>query len=327
MDFEPMGKDHMASGSSFYTAKEVVQQIFNRTEPVPIFYEFVYIWDQALNRPQKVSGRWGRGPGIEDWIKIAPPEVLRFKLLSLSSVPNVDEKGKYSPKTFSHFIFRPNQIPAYVEEYDRAERLFFDDRTMPDHVQRLRKTYVLSQKGPIPSKLPVQISYKFAVVLSQIVGTEDTNMLREILFRTGQLPRELQHDEKTLQRVKRRLAAVRNWTELMQEEKAFGVKQRPMPELELTLSRKPAKQLTKLLSDKQRKAMLTLAEKLGEKEWSASELESELYSIASQSGLKSGEFFSAAYLVILGRKLGPRLAQLLMCFDKKLLVDRLKKIA
>lgn len=326
VDFEPMGKDHMAAGSSFYTAREVIQQIFNWREPVPIFYEFVYIWDEVSNRPEKVSGRWGRGPGIEDWIKIAPPEVLRFKLLSLSSVPNIDKMGRYSPKTFSHFIFRPNQIPTYVEEYSRAERLFFKDEGAPSNIQRLRKTYALSQVGPVPRKMPVQIPHKFAAVLSQIVGVEDTDTLTGILLRTGHLPKELQDDDKTLQLIKRRVALVRNWVELMQNDEVYGVKQRPVPELKVTLSQRPLKELTKSISDKQRRAILTLAKKLKEREWSASELEGELFTIARQSSLKSGEFFSAAYLVLLGKKQGPRLAHLLMCFNRELLVDRLKKV-
>ena len=113
----------------------------------------------------------------------------------------------------------------------------------------------------------------------------------------------------------------------MQKDEVFGVKQKPMPELKLTLSRKPVKDIIPSLSDKQRKAMLILATRLEEKEWSASELESELYSIARQCGLKSREFFSTIYLILLGKKQGPRLAHILLCFSRESIINRLKEAA
>lgn len=196
--FEPLGKDHMASGSGYDTACALVREVFGREPPVPIFYDFVYWVEQreGVRVLEKFSKRKGVGLGVDEWLLYAPPEVLRFQILK-RDVENIFEEA------LSHWEFDPLQIPNYVEEFDKFEELAFSGGGELE-----RQTYELSLPGPLSLRKPRRIPYPQLVRIA--AWMEDIEDGLKMLERQGKL-KELEGWE--LEDVKRRLGMARRWLE------------------------------------------------------------------------------------------------------------------
>jgi lysyl-tRNA synthetase class 1 len=195
--FEPLGKDHMASGSGYDTGSALVRKLFGREPPVPVFYDFVYWVDSSggSRRLEKFSKRKGTGLGVDEWLRYAPPEVLRFQVLKR-------EVGDIFSEALSHWEFDFLQIPAYVEEFDRFEELAFGGSELA------RQVYALSLPGSPPPRKPRRVSYyQLARVAAWMEDLEDG--LR-MLKRQGKLEGM---EEWELEDVKRRLMMARSWLE------------------------------------------------------------------------------------------------------------------
>lgn len=195
--FEPLGKDHMASGSGYDTGSALVRKLFGREPPVPVFYDFVYWVDSSSGskRLEKFSKRKGAGLGVDEWLLYAPPEVLRFQVLKR-------EVSDIFSEALSHWEFDFLQIPAYVEEFDRFEELAFSGSGAAWQV------YALSLPGNPPPRKPKRVSYfQIAKVAAWMENLEDG--LR-MLKRQGKLEGM---EEWEVEDVKGRLAMARNWIE------------------------------------------------------------------------------------------------------------------
>lgn len=196
--FEPLGKDHMASGSGYDTASALVRELFKREPPVPVFYDFVY-WVERTDggrRLNKFSKRKGTGLGVDEWLRFAPPEVLRFQVLKR-------EVGDIFSEALSHWEFDLHQVPNYVEEFDKLEEEVFKGGG-----EHLRQLYELSIVGPPPLRKPNRVPYPQAVRVAAWMGSIDDGM--RMLERQGKL-RGL--EERELEDARRRLAMARNWIE------------------------------------------------------------------------------------------------------------------
>ncbi|MEM2186792.1 MAG: lysine--tRNA ligase [Thermofilaceae archaeon] len=196
--FEPLGKDHMASGSGYDTGCALARELFGREPPVPIFYDFVY-WvehEGGERRLEKFSKRKGAGLGIDEWLRYAPPEVLRFQILKR-------EVTDIYREALSHWEFDLRQVPNYVEEFDKFEETVFTDGS-----EHLKQLYSLSLPGPLPQRKPVRIPYFQAVrVAAWMEGLEDGMRMLE---RQGKL-KGLESWE--AEDAGRRLMNARNWLE------------------------------------------------------------------------------------------------------------------
>jgi len=196
--FEPLGKDHMASGSGYDTGSALVRRFFGREPPVPVFYDFVYWVDSsnASRRLEKFSKRKGTGLGVDEWLRYAPPEVLRFQVLKR-------EVGDIFSEALSHWEFDLLQIPAYVEEFDRFEELAFSGG------EPAWQLYALSLPGSPPARKPKRVPYyQLARIAAWMESPEDG--LR-MLKRQGKLEGM---EEWEVEDVKRRLMMARNWLEV-----------------------------------------------------------------------------------------------------------------
>jgi len=193
--FEPLGKDHMASGSGYDTGCALVRGFFKREPPVPLYYDFVYWMEDG--RLEKFSKRKGVGLGIDEWLRYAPPEVLRYQVLRR-------EVRDLFREALSHWYFDFRQIPRYVEEFDKLEEEYFS----ADRGAWLEDTYRLSVAGRVPPRKPARIPYyQLAKVAAWMNDVEDGLRMLE---RQGKL-RGL--DSWELEDVRRRLVMARNWLE------------------------------------------------------------------------------------------------------------------
>ncbi len=304
--FEPLGKDLMASGSSYDTGKALIRRLYGRREPVPIFYDFVmYKW--ADGKVSKFSKRRGVGIGVEEWLRYAPPEVLRFMVLRR-------EARDIEREALQHWIFDPKHIPTYVEDYDKLEREFFGAGDIPERLRaRVVKIYKLSQVKGIPSRLPRRVPYFTAVTISQ--RARDLKEALDILHRLGVLPSDATNEE--IEDAKRRIQMAGNWVRDYAPEYKF---------VSMTL---PSE--AKGLSQDQRRALLMLAEAIESGILNENNLREYVWSIATKvwgSRQKAKKVYEAVYVALSGKKYGPPLSKLIFeLADKDFIVRRLRKAA
>ncbi|MCS7105107.1 MAG: lysine--tRNA ligase [Thermofilaceae archaeon] len=197
--FEPLGKDHMASGSGYDTGCALIREFLNREPPVPVFYDFIYWVEHHVDgkRLQKFSKRKGTGLGVDEWLKYAPAEVLRFQLLKRE----VDDIFR---EALSHWEFDFLQIPNYVEEFDK-----FESTALTSNDEVLKLVYELSIASPIPSKVPKKVSYPQLVRVAAWMENVEDGL--QMLRRQGKLEGM---EDWEVEGVKRRLILAKNWLEV-----------------------------------------------------------------------------------------------------------------
>ncbi|MBI2142861.1 hypothetical protein HYU20_00780, partial [Candidatus Woesearchaeota archaeon] len=117
-----------------------------------------------------------------------------------------------------------------------------------------------------------------------------------------------QYRKNERRQIMQRIEEARAWITLYApEESKYVLQQEVNPEIKSKLSQP------------QIKALKILAEKLKGKKWDEKELYNECYSIAKEAGLQPPEFFKAAYMVLLNKERGPKLAPFLLALGEKAL--------
>ena len=110
---------------------------------------------------------------------------------------------------------------------------------------------------------------------------------------------------------KRRSEKVKNWLEkYAPEDFKFEVQ----------------KKVSFKLDKKQKQALKALKESLAVKDFTEDELFNEFYNICDAVGLENKEFFEGAYMTIIGKIKGPRLATLILAVGKEKVVELLEGI-
>jgi len=293
---EPFGKEHAAAGGSYDTSKVIIKEVFESPPPTPLVYEHVMIAGRKMSKSK------GLVFTPRDWLEVAPPETLKFFFFRVHPTKHKD--------------FRVENLPRLVEEYDRAERIYFDLEHPPDEKSEvlLKRSYVLSQRGKPPSTMPLQLPYDFAAALLQIYPSLTVDKVLEIMERTGHLSRKPTMED--IKRLEERLAQVRTWLS----------KYAP-PSAKFMLVEDASKIQTEL-TPLQREALKRAAEELVSREfWGPRELNERFFSIARELGLKPPEFFEAAYLALTGRRAGPWLANFALAIGLEVVARRFKEAA
>ena len=151
-----------------------------------------------------------------------------------------------------------------------------------------KRIYELSQINKIPKKKPERISFRHLITLIQVGKTEQLN-----------------------QESKVRAEKVKNWLEkYAPEDFKFGI----------------VEKISIKLDKKQKQALKALKESLAVKDFTEDELIDEFYNICEAVGLDNKEFFEGAYMTLIGKIKGPRLAALILAVGKDKVVELLGKV-
>ena len=287
VDFESSGKDHQAAGGSWDTGTRISLEVFGHEPPIGPMYEFIY----AKGQKEKMSSSMGNVFTVSDLLGIYEPEMVRYiytaKINHAIEVP-------FDMGVLNNYSF-----------YDRIERIYFgkEDADTDREKENIESIYELSQiNNPVER---VQPPFGFCASIVQITGELEDAV--GIMQRTGHLPEKLTPEDQ--ERVGLRLKLAKNWVEnYAPEEVKISVLQE-LPAVEL--------------SDAQKKALALLAVAI-ESAANADALAEQIKSVVEEVGLKPKELFEAGYLVLLGKKRGPRLAQFLLSLDKDFVVKRLR---
>ncbi|MDY6776879.1 MAG: lysine--tRNA ligase [Candidatus Nanohaloarchaea archaeon] len=285
VDFEPGGKDHSAAGSSRDTGKEIVEEIYDRKAPVYQMYEFVNL----KGREGKMSSSSGDVMTPGELLRVYTPHMLRFLFAETKPTRDFD-------------IPLDEDIVTFYDKFDRIEDAYFNPGEVDNDRKRehWKRVYELSMVE-VPEEKPVRISFDHAAFVAQTVPrerweTEGLEKLRE----TGHVEEGLSDEQE--QFVLDRLERALNWSrDFAPEEYVYRFNEEVPGEV------------VEELSDEQLEAVKDLREMLEEEDYGSSEeLEDDLFELARSSGTDVGEFFTAAYLALLSREDGPRLADFIL---------------
>jgi lysyl-tRNA synthetase class 1 len=207
--------------------------------------------------------------------------------------------GKISKAREINFAQMPIQI---AEEYDKAERIYFGEKSGNDKEDaNYKRAYELSTiEKP---RRAVQAPYTFCAAIVQTSKGREI----EVLKKTSHLPKDLTAGEK--KQVDARLENCRNW-----------LAQYAPDEYRVTI----LEDLPKISVDaKTRELFAATADKL-EGGAPGEELQTFIYNTAKEKDLDVKRTFSIAYQLILGKERGPRLGPFLVSLDKEFVVNRLR---
>ncbi len=276
---EPLGKEHASAGGSFWTSRIISKEILGWEPPLPVIYEFF-----TLNG-EKISSSKGNVITLGDWLRICEPEVLKYFMYKRL---NKQRDIKLS------------SIPSLVDEYDRAERIFFG---MEDGDTKEGRMYEFSQIKK-PEKL--QVPYTLCAVLSQVVSDLNPDEITKRLERQGYV-------DYSRERLMKRIKLAGEWSRrygpgclkfrLIDEEKAEEVK--------------------KQLTADERMVLRGIADEL-DKDLNAEELHKRIYEISRENGVKPSMVFRALYNVLIGKNRGPKAALFILSLDTSFVRNRFK---
>jgi lysyl-tRNA synthetase class 1 len=301
VNFEPGGKDHSAAGSSRDTGTEIVEQVYDRQAPVYQMYEFVNL----KGREGKMSASSGDVLTPGELLTIYTPAVLRFLFAETKPTRDFD-------------IALDAAIIQRYDKFDQIEDAYFNPEQVENDRKRehWKRVYELSMVD-IPDEQPVRIDFDHAAFVAQTVprdkwASDGITVLRQ----TGHIDGALTDEQADL--ILQRMERAHTWAQEYAPDN-----------YRYTFNTAVPQDVAERLSDGQVAAMHRLREQLAEREFTDKDaLEDRLFGIAKSDDLDVGvgDFFQAAYLCLLSREQGPRLADFILTRGQENIVDVLETL-
>ena len=306
---EPAGKDHSVKGGAYDTGLELCHEIYGYDGPVKVPYE----WLRLGNQDMKTSKGIVFTPN--QYLEIAETEV--FKALILRTNP------------MKHISFRIEELPQYYDYYERMEEIYYssisDDK---NDNGLLRYLYPLTQIDKVSDKKRTKIPLKLLLFLTQVQNILSIDKLYEKAKEATNS--EDFRKEITVEHFKEIINRTTNWLneikKVIESETDSKIKKEILRKIDLfTIPEKKDYKILNTLYDNQKKGISMLRDYLGKVEKLESELiQNKIFNIAKENlNIPPRKLFEAIYLIILGKKNGPRLGPFISMLDKKWLLDRL----
>ena len=295
---EPAGKDHCVKGGAYDTGEAICQKVFGWKGPYRVPYEWFLLGVHAMKTHKGISFTW------PEWLAVAPPEVLRYMVL------------REDPR--KHISFEPERIPQLIDEFERAEQIYFDHAKASNSIEErnLKLIYPFCIPNHPPEALPLRLPYRFAVILSQLdplLGKEGVR--KKAITVTKKLYKKVELTETEILAIEKTLERARYWVDHYAPD-----------EMKVVITPTVSQEIIQKLSERQRLGIKLLVERFASKEWTEQELQNEIFNIGNQTGIKT-KIFEAVYLIFLGKPFGPRLAPFLLSLDQNFVIQRLKQAA
>ncbi len=287
--FEPFGKDLGTVGGARDTGVKIVEEVYDYPAPKYTVYEFIMLKGKGAMHSSK-----GTALSAEEMLKMTPPEVLRFLIMS-------NQPGK-------HIVFDSSLgLLNLVDEYDKLERVYFGKEEPEKGMKDFEKTYELSQPDGVKKKMPYQLPYRHLVTLVQI--DPSWSNIKKILLRTNQIPKDL--DKENEKHLKQRVEHVKNWLDTFAPDMVkFEVK----------------KQIPKLkLQKEQIEFLKSFNNNISSIEWEPEAIHNAIYETSESLNIPIKTSFKTIYQIILGQEKGPRAGFFLSNLDRKFVLNRIEE--
>ena len=294
---EPAGKDHAVKGGSYDTGLEMSRRVFGWEGPVKVPFEWVRLGgrDMGTSRDVVFTPR--------AWLNIAPPELFRYMIL------------RTDPERANNI--QTDLIPDLVDIYETFERDYYGFDDADSEKKDLAKVlYPLTETRPVSDEYIPKLSFKFAVMTSQLQGilSEETILERcyEVLKKQHNLT-TIPSESKSL--IPTRLSRALHWA------KEFGSAQDQV-EVPDTVP----KEIRDTLTGDDRAFLRKFVAVLKGDTLNDEELQGKVFETAREVGLKDKRAFIVLYRILISRKSGPRLGGFLNLLGNEWVLNRIMSV-
>jgi len=308
---EPAGKDHSVKGGAYDTGLEICKEIFDYEGPIKLPYEWLRLGEQDM----------GTSKGIvftpEKYLSLADPEIFRMLILKTNPM--------------KHISLRIEEIPQYHDYYDNMENTYFNNE-QAESKQELEffiYVYPLSKINGVPKTMPIKIPFKLLTFLAQVRNILGLEKLYEKAIQDIGVKKE----ELSFEDFKFILKRTENWLneveKIVENIKDIKKKKDILNKIDIfSIPEKLEKSIINNIDDKQIKGILLFREFISTNKSLKSEIiQNKIFTIAKKElEIPPKKLFEAFYLVILGKKVGPRLGPFITMLDRDWLFTRLNQV-
>tara|TARA_Y100000310_G_scaffold344771_1_gene459374 strand:- start:1923 stop:3467 length:1545 start_codon:yes stop_codon:yes gene_type:complete len=205
--------------------------------------------------------------------------------------------GTHPSRTFN-ISFDLDVLKIY-EEFDRCERIYFGKEDVPDKEKKnMKRLYELSCVK-IPKKMGDQTTFRHLTTLVQIHDGNIKEAVKNI----------------DSERVQTRAECSFNW-----------IKEHAPEDFKFKVHETITVEVLEHLTPEQKNSLIALRDLISKKKYDDLTLFNEFYSICEAQGINNIDFFKGAYLAIIGKKKGPRLANFILSLGQERVVKLLDGI-
>lgn len=287
VDFEPGGKEHSTPGGSLTTSKEIVETVWDKKAPVYQKYEFIILKGCG----GKMAGSLGNAISLSEVLEIYEPEIVRW--MFAGTRPNSE-----------FFVSFDLDVLKNYEDFDRCERVYFKKEKTKNEkeIEKNKRVYESSCVGDVPKKMPMQVSFRHIANLLQIYHKNIDKAVEVCNVKT----------KRDIDKLRARAKCALNWIEKYAPDNfKFEIQEKVSEKINL--------------SEKQKNALHEVANALEEKEFDEKSLFEEFYDVSKKNDLNHTDFFKAAYLVLLNKERGPKLANFVLILGKEKVIELFRK--
>ncbi|RME52276.1 lysine--tRNA ligase [Candidatus Woesearchaeota archaeon] len=275
VDFEPGGKDHFTAGGSYDSASQIIRTVWSEEPP----YGFMYEWI-AIKGGGEFASSSGNVLTLHDLLAVYEPPIIRYLFAGTR------------PGAKFNISFDLDVIKIY-EDFDRCERIYYGAQEAKNEkeAKNMKRIYELSCVNTPAKTLPFQPPFRHVTTVLQLYegDIEKTTNHFQDSFKTDQ----------DRERTRLRVQCAKNWLERhAPESMRFSVQNSPPPDVLASLT--PAQ-----------KAALKRVAALVSTSSAEEEIHKGIYEIAKEENIPPRELFQKAYLCLIGKERGPRLASFL----------------
>ncbi|MCP4763430.1 MAG: hypothetical protein GY870_16780, partial [archaeon] len=231
-----------------------------------------------------------------------------------------------------HISFRVEEISLLYDEFEKIERIYYglEEAENDNAKKEIKFLYPLIISKEVSEKCPVQIPFKFLIMMAQLQNLlsietiiEKVKMVQEGRGISSEISQAF---------MKKRLDLTVNWLthlkKMISNEKD-GKKQKSLRNKAdfFTVPDSITDEIKIQLNENQKESLKLLSKFLENTEMLTEEnLKNEMMIIQKNSDIKAKELFQAIYLILIGTKKGPRLGPFMTLLDLKWLKKRFSAV-
>jgi lysyl-tRNA synthetase class 1 len=276
--FEAYGKD---IADSVRVNDRISREVLGYEPPAHAKYEMFL--DKS---GRKISKSAGNVFTPQVWLRYGSPQSLMLLLL----------KRFVGTRTID-----VTDIPAYMNELDYLEDVYFGKKTVPDkkELAKLKGLYEFCWLLKPPKKPSIHVPYNMLTYLAKIAPRgKEIEFITEKLQTYGYLQKGQQLDEN----LKKRIEYAINWARDFEEIR------------ETTVTLKP----------EEKAAIKELIETLKTEE-QAEKIQNAIFNTAKKHGILPAEFFKTLYTILIGTPQGPKLGPYIVAMGKQNVINALQR--
>jgi len=310
---EPAGKDHSVKGGAYDTGIEICQKIYDYEGPIKLPYEWLRLGDKDMKTSKGIVFT------PKKYVELADPEIYRMLILRTNPM--------------KHISLRMEEIPQYHDYYEKMENIYYEiEKTeSKEEFEYFNYLYPLTKIKDVPIHKPNRIPLKLLTFLSQMQNILTANKLYEKAISSMRTTNEesvisFETFLALLKRTENWINEINSYINSLEDQKAIrNIKNKieifTIPEI---IDRK----LISNLSDNQINGLKKFRDYIADiDQLDADSIQNKIFTIAKKElDIPPRKMFEALYLLLLGKKSGPRLGPFILMLDKDWLLKRLDQL-